>query len=174
MFSENPGPTALRLDMIQALSFATEEVALPGADGVVRTLAALSGVWNGTKGYIAVLLRPLDTTAVRRFTYSHPLQSLEELWTAIDEAMAFVEGMGFRMDPPEFLSLPENVRRARLEAWDVLRKPSSSSQARTLPPARRLARPSVDTGSSPGGAVLGRVAVVRGGLATRARLLGQF
>jgi len=174
MFSENPGPTALRLDLVQALSFATSEVALDGPDGAARSMAALSGVWNGAKGYVAVLLRPLDQQIVRRFTYANPLHSIEELWAAVEEGIAFVEAMGFEMDPAEFLTLPEQVQRSRLEAWDVLRKSVNERGERALPPAKRLSRPPVETGPGPGGAVLGRVAVVRGDAATRARLLSQF
>jgi len=174
MFSENPGPTALRLDLVQALSFSTGEAVVQTTAGAVRVLAALSAVWNGSKGYVAVLLRPLDGAAVRRFTFANPLHSIDELWSAVDEGIAFVEGMGFGMDPPEFLTLAEDVQRGRLEAWDVLRKPTPGSRSRSLPAAKRLARPSVDTGNAPGGAVLGRVAVVRGAVAARARLLAQF
>jgi len=175
MFSENPGPTALRIDLVQAMSFSAGEATIQTPNGPARALAALSGVWNGTKAYVAVLVRPLDSPNVRRFTFAHPLHSVEELWSAVEEGIAFVEGMGFSMDPPEFVSLSEDVQRGRLEAWDVLRKSSPDVRTRRLPAAKRLARPPVETGApTGGGAVLGRVAVVRGETATRARLLAQF
>jgi hypothetical protein len=179
MFSENPGPTALRRDLVLALSFATAEVSLEGRTGVERSLAALSGVWNGTKAYVAILIRCLDHPDVRRFTYSHPLHSPDDMWSAVEEGMAFIESMGFSMDPAEFMTLPEPIQEARLEAWDVLRKPSAETPVAQV--SRRLSQVSTAPaagaaldGAAPGGAVLGRVAVVRGSALMRARLLAQY
>ena len=167
MFSENPGPTALRRDLVLAMSFANAEVVVEGADGPERSIAALSGVWNGTKGYLAVLIRAVESASVRRFTYAHPLQTPDEVWGALDEAVAFLEGMGFQMDPAEFTTLAEDAQVARLQAWDALRKGGRRSP-------QAAPRAEVDPSTQTGSAVLGRVAVLRGAELARARLLAQY
>ena len=191
MFLEVDGPTALRPAMVRALAFSTGETQVETSDGQERCVAAVAAVWNGRRGYVAVLLRFLDKPLVRRFAFSDAIRSLEEMSIPLEEGMGFAASLGFVMDPAEFLSLDPAQKQARLRRWNQLRKPISrpmyargaqgaapNERAGSKPGAERQAgaapaRPSVGEGARP--AVLGRISLVRqGGAEERPNLLTQL
>lgn len=126
MFTEADGPTALRADLVYALSFSAGAEVLETEDGHERCCAAISGVWNGRKGYVALLVRRLETSVVKRYVFANALSTLDEVWQAVEAALAHSESLGFPMDDPEFLGLTPAEKDGRLEAWNDVRKPSRS------------------------------------------------
>lgn len=183
MFSETEGPTALRRERVQALALSLTPVELKGQDGTELSCAGISAVWSGQKGHVAVLIRSLDPSRLRRFVYSVPLLTLEDLMEAVEEALGFIEGHGFCMDAHEFALLDEAAQAERLAEWDNLRKlqrtPRSAVEYLRVKAERdaadAAAAASGEAGETDGRAVLGRVAVVRReGTDPLARLLAQF
>ncbi len=182
MFSETDGPTALRRDRVQALALSLAAVELDGPQGPESCCAGMSAVWSGQKGHVAVLIRALEPPRLRRFVYSAPLLSLEDLFGAVEEALAFIESHGFCMDAPEFAQLDEAAQLERLAEWDNLRKlqrtPRVAAEAQAAQmdaPAVRAEPPASEAADVDSRAVLGRVAVVkREGTDPLARLLAQF
>ena len=67
MSVELEGPTALREDLVHALSLSLNVAQISGRGGSGRFCAALSAVWNGKLGSVAVLLHEVDGEAIRRF-----------------------------------------------------------------------------------------------------------
>lgn len=122
MFVETDGPTALRAKIVRALSLSLDVVEISGSGGPGRFCAALGAVWNGRKGYVAILLRRVDEPALRRFVFDQPLLTEEALASAIDEGIAFVESMGFTLDHPEFAGLDTEEQGRRLNTWNDIRK----------------------------------------------------
>jgi len=178
MFVEKDGPTALRPELLRALSLSVEAIPVPSSTGLDRCCAALSGVWNGKRGYVAVLVRNLDVPEVRRFVNEEPIASESLLGSAVDAGLAFAESMGFTMDGHEFQGLGEAQQRERLGSWNEVRKtarrprylgpltrpgpaapaPGAAASAPRAPEPRPVeAR---DDGES-GKAVLGRLSIVR-------------
>jgi hypothetical protein len=191
MFLEVDGPTALRPEMVRALAFSTGEARVETSDGQERCVAAVAAVWNGQRGYVAVLLRFLDKPLVRRFTFSDAIRALEEMSIPLEEGMGFAASLGFIMDGTEFMSLDPAQKRARLKRWNQLRKPLPSPmyerRAQEAAPnepegstpdagpqaGAAPARPSAGEGARP--AVLGRISLVRqGGAGERPDLLTQL
>ena len=123
MFIEADGPTALRPDLIRALSLSVDVVRLEGDGTSGRFCAALSAVWNGSKGFVGVLLRNVEDPVVRRFVMDGPIDSEGALNSAVDEGIAFAESLGFKMDHPEFVTLEADDRARRVHAWNDVRKP---------------------------------------------------
>ena len=101
-------------------------------------MAALAGVWNGKKGYVAVLIRDLEPPAVERYVTDAALLTESMLDAAVEEGIAFAESLGFSLDAAEFASLGQDARDERLDRWNKLRKlpkaVSSAATAPTLPP----------------------------------------
>ena len=124
MFSESEGPTALRQDLIRALSLSAGPGQMQGASGAESACAALSAVWNGRKGYVAVLVRSLETKTIQRYTYADAIRTELELDGAVDEGLAFAESFGFVMDDPTFVELGPIEQKERLDSWNQLRKTS--------------------------------------------------
>lgn len=122
MFSESDGPTALRADLVSALSLSLDVVEISGKGGPGRFCAALGSVWNGKKGYVAVLLRQVNRPFLRRFVFDQVIDTREVLAQAVDEGIAFVESMGFTMDHPEFEALSAAEQERRVEIWNDIRK----------------------------------------------------
>jgi hypothetical protein len=191
MFLEVNGPTALRPEMVRALAFSTDEARVETLDGRERCVAAVAAVWNGRRGYVAVLLRFLDKPLVRRFTFSEAIRALEEMSIPLEEGMGFAASLGFVMDGMEFMSLDPAQKQARLKRWNQLRKPLPSPMyerraqgaapnepAGSTPDAgpqatAASATPSAGEGARP--AVLGRISLVRqGGAEGRPDLLTQL
>jgi hypothetical protein len=181
MFSETDGPTALRRESVQALALSLATVELDGPQGPEKCCAGMSAVWSGHKGHVAVLIRVLEPARLRRFVYSAPLLSLEDLTGAVEEALAFIESHGFCMDVPDFMQLDEAAQIERLAEWDNLRKlqrmprMAAASAAPVQAPAVRAEPAGGEAVEADSRAVLGRVAVVRReGTDPLARLLAQF
>lgn len=127
MFSKTDGPTALRADLVQALSFSHDRIERIAGEAKVSSLAALAGVWNGRKGHVALILRDIEPAAIERYVSSDAISSESELEAAVEEAIAFAEGLGFSMDAPEFLMLTASEREQRIYRWNKLRKVRSSA-----------------------------------------------
>ncbi len=166
MFLEAEGPTALRPEMLQVLCFSTQEQLVDSPVGAERCVVALAAVWNGKQGFVAVLVRSLDQPAVRRFTYTEPLRTLEDLEGAVQEAHDFVSGMGFTLDSGDFAGLEGPEQKMRFTRWNQLRKPRQRSAAATADSERpvRAEPPAQSTSAEPGGgAVLGRITLVQKG-----------
>ena len=73
MFTVADGPTAVRAELVRALSLSLNAIEPEGADLDGRFCAALAAVWNGKKGTVALLLRHLDEPVLRRHVFSGPL-----------------------------------------------------------------------------------------------------
>ncbi len=122
MFSKADGPTALRSDLIHALSFSHDRIERTSGVSTVSSLAALAGVWNGRKGHVALIVRDIEPAAIERYVGSETILSEAELDAAVEEGIAFAEGMGFSMDAPEFPMLSAEAREQRIYRWNKLRK----------------------------------------------------
>lgn len=170
MFTVADGPTALRGELVCALSLSMNATELADGAPPGRCCAALAAVWNGRKGTVALLLRSLDEPAVQRHVFSGPLTSEDAVLTAVDEGLALAESFGFSMDSPEFGELDEEKQRERLGSWNEVRKVKKTvhymdAAAASAPVAAKAsARPDAreETGDpTPGKAVLGRLSLVR-------------
>ena len=131
MFSKSDGATALRVDLVRALSFSQDRVERFSAGATVASLAALAGVWNGRKGHVALILRDVDPPAIERYAGPGPILSVADLEAAVEEGLAFADSLGFAMDDPEFLNLSEEKRAARIYRWNKLRKVRQSLSVTT-------------------------------------------
>jgi len=129
MFSKSDGATALRVDLVRALSFSQDRVERFSAGTTVSSLAALAGVWNGRKGHVALIVRDVEPAAIERYVGSEPILSEADLDSAVEEGLAFAESLGFSMDAPEFVMLSSELREERIYRWNKLRKIRSASRA---------------------------------------------
>lgn len=176
MFKEAEGPTALREDLVWALSLSLGVCELETPEGFERCCGGLVGVWNGRKGFVSLLIRLADQPSIRRLVYAEPLTSMEDLEEAMEAGMSFAETLGFTMDEPDFRGLEPDARQARLKAWSDLRKLSREPAAlRDLPsrsgdsdwdgeataPQHVLATATDEDEADDGPAILGRVSLVR-------------
>jgi hypothetical protein len=127
MFSKTDGPTALRTDLVRALSFSLDRVQRLSGGANVTSVAALAGVWNGRKGHVALLVRDVEPALIERYVGDGPISSEVELDAAVEEGLAFAESLGFSMDPPDFIVLSAEERDGRIHRWNKLRKVRSSS-----------------------------------------------
>ena len=192
MFTRSDGPTALRADLVRALAFSQGTCVLSTPDGPSRAVAAVASVWNGKKGFVAVLFRHLQPPRIERFIFADPIPDLETLKVAEGEALAFAERQGFSLDNPAFFALSDPEQAKRLAYWNRFRKvrrkqaapvsgplpalppvgdidPSDATPDPTLvgaDPTPTAARPpAVSSGESAdeGRAVLGKLELVRRG-----------
>ena len=122
MFAKSEGPTALRADLVRALSFSEAKVAREGVTDAVESVAALAAVWNGRKGYVAILVRDMEPPRIERYVTEGAITTPEALAEATEEAIAFAESLGFAMDAPAFADLSEVERESRMQRWNKLRK----------------------------------------------------
>jgi len=122
MFAKSEGPTALRAELVRALAFSEAKVERPGDDSLVESVAALAAVWNGRKGYVALLVRDVDPPRIDRYVTENAITSEEALQAATEEGIAFAESLGFQLDSPSFGELSEDAREGRLHRWNKLRK----------------------------------------------------
>jgi hypothetical protein len=122
MLAKAEGPTALRAELIRALAFSEGKLERPGDAEPVDSVAALASVWNGRKGYVALLVRDVEPARIERWVTENTITSEEALAEATEEAMGFAESLGFAMDNPEFLKLSAFERDQRMHRWNKLRK----------------------------------------------------
>jgi hypothetical protein len=142
MFSKTDGPTALRADLLRALAFSAQPIERTVGGRTVGSVAALAGVWNGKKGYVAVLIRDIEPPAIERYVSDNALLTESMLDAAVEEGIAFAESLGFSLDAPEFAGLSAEQRDARLGRWNKLRKLRKPEPApRPTPAAQELDLP---------------------------------
>ncbi len=122
MFAKSDGPTALRSELVRALAFSEGKVAQAGDDELVESVAALAAVWNGRKGYVALLVRAVMPPTLERYVTENAITSPEALAVMTEEAIAFAESLGFSMDASVFVELSEMERDVRMQRWNKLRK----------------------------------------------------
>jgi hypothetical protein len=122
MLAKAEGPTALRAELIRALAFSEGKLERPGDAEPVDSVAALASVWNGRKGYVALLVRDVDPARIQRWVTENTITSEEALAEATEEAMGFAESLGFAMDNAEFVKLSAFERDQRMHRWNKLRK----------------------------------------------------
>ncbi|HXX46889.1 MAG TPA: hypothetical protein VEN47_01595 [Myxococcota bacterium] len=122
MFAKSDGPTALRADLVRALAFSEAKVERPGDAALVESVAALAAVWNGRKGYVALLVRDVEPPRIDRYVTEGAITSEQALEAATEEGIAFAESLGFQLDSTHFAALSEDAREARLHRWNKLRK----------------------------------------------------
>ena len=122
MLAKADGPTALRAELIRALAFSEGKVERSGSAEPVDSVAALAAVWNGRKGYVALLVRDVDPARIERWVTENTITSEEALAAATEEAIGFAESLGFAMDNPEFAKLSDFERDQRMHRWNKLRK----------------------------------------------------
>lgn len=153
MFSKTDGPTALRADLVQALSFSHDRIERIGGEATVSSLAALAGVWNGRKGHVALIVRDIEPAAIERYVGSIAILCEADLESAVEEGIAFAESLGFSMDSPEFQMLSPEGRESRIYRWNKLRKVrqpasvgSEGASAAPSPEPEDLDPPQVPTG----------------------------
>ncbi len=163
MFSRTDGPTALQANLVRALSFTCRQVDIDTPDGPEAALAALASVWNGKKGFVAVIVRNMKRQVVERFVFSGSITTESAFESATAEGIEFAENLGFEMDSPEFCRLPAEAQVKRLKSWNKLRKVRKPKAARLASPD---ANPALVEQSGPGGepagkAVLGKIALER-------------
>jgi hypothetical protein len=141
MFSRSDGPTALRADLVRALAFSSQQCDLPLAEGDAGepAVAALAGVWNGRKGFVALVVYRIESQQVERYVFADPIDSEVGLGHAIDEGLAFAESFGFGMDAADFVSLPVEQQEQRLRVWNKLRKPRQGIASPAPAPVQPLA-----------------------------------
>jgi hypothetical protein len=186
MFSRSDGPTALRADLVRALAFSAQQCDLPAAEGASEpAVAALAGVWNGRKGFVALVLYRITSQNVERYVFADPIDNEATLDYAVDEGLAFAESFGFGMDSPDFLPLAVSEQEQRLRVWNKLRKPRPGIEppaASRAPQVSSLHAGDIDPNATPtpipsaelpaaaraaetpaGRAVLGRIELVRRG-----------
>ena len=118
MFSKTDGPTALRADLVRALSFSHDRIERERDGEQVASLAALAAVWNGRKGHVAVLIRDVEPAAIERYVGPEPILSEADLDAAVEEGLAWAESLGFAMDAPEFVTLAKQAREDRIYRWN--------------------------------------------------------
>jgi hypothetical protein len=135
MFSRSDGPTALRADLVRALAFSVQQSDLETLDGKSEpAVAALAGVWNGRKGFVALVVYRISSQTVERYVFSEAIHDEDELGSAVEEGLGFAESLGFGMDSPEFTTLDVEQQEQRLHLWNKLRKPRPGIAAQ--PPLR--------------------------------------
>jgi hypothetical protein len=122
MLAKAEGPTALRAELIRALAFSEGKLERPGDAEPVDSVAALASVWNGRKGYVALLVRDVDPARIERWVTENTITSEEALAEATEEAIGFAESLGFAMDNAEFVKLSAFERDQRMHRWNKLRK----------------------------------------------------
>jgi len=176
MFKEADGATALRPDLVHTLAVSIEVHDIEGEP----SCAATAAVWNGRKGYVAVVVRGLRSGAVSRFVYDGSLKSMEKLEEAAAAGLHYAESLGFCMDAGEFAALDAAQQSERVDLWDDIRKrkryprhlPPLDSQPAGVAPAASAApaesasaksQEDADEGgdSKTGRAVLGQIEIVR-------------
>jgi hypothetical protein len=138
MFSKTDGPTALRAELVRALSFSHDRIERQIAGATVSSLAALAAVWNGRKGHVALIVRDVEPALIERFVGSLPISSEADLDAVVEEGLAFAESLGFSMDAPDFEVLSAQEREARIYRWNKLRK---LRQSPALSPADDVSSP---------------------------------
>jgi hypothetical protein len=145
MFAKAEGPTALRAELVRALAFSEAKVERPGGDAPIEAVAALAAVWNGRKGYVALLVRDVEPPRIDRYVTEGAITSPEALDAATEEGIAFAESLGFVLDSPAFGALGADAREARLHRWNKLRKvrKPTAPVARSLEDSGELAIPDV-------------------------------
>jgi len=122
MFAKSDGPTALRAELVRALAFSEAKVANDDGGDPVESVAALAAVWNGRKGYVALLVRSIEPPSLERYVTENAITTPDGLDAVTEEAIAFAESLGFAMDAPTFSDLSEVEREVRMQRWNKLRK----------------------------------------------------
>ncbi len=165
-FVEQEGPTALRADLVRALALSGwADVALDDEGPPERACAGICAVWNGRRGYVALVVRSLELPRLRRFVFRDRIRDEAELGPALAQALQLAQRLGFVVDDPDFRELDTERQAERLRCWNQLRKtlrwprylglaedPAALSQGGLILP------------SSPQGddrAVLGRIGIAR-------------
>lgn len=167
MFSKAEGPTALHADLVRALSFARRQADVDADDGPEPAVAALASVWNGKRGFVAVILRFLTRPRVERYVWAEAITTESAFAHATREGLAWAGSLGFEMDEPDYVGLSAEQQVDRLKNWNKLRKvrrsrseahpPLSAPERPKAPP--RAAEP--DRFVEPNRSVLGKIALER-------------
>jgi len=164
VFKEAEGPTALRAELVQALSLSLGSAEIETETGCEECCAALAGVWNGKKGFVALLVRRLERPSLQRWVYSEPLRDPKQVESAIEAGIDFAESLGFALDDSSFVNLGDAEKQRRLECWNDVRKLSRSpmEQIAVGSAAEESAAQAVkDAANGESVAILGRLSLVR-------------
>src|SRR5262245_5730269 len=149
MLAKAEGPTALRAELVRALAFSEGKIERPGSSEPVDSVAALASVWNGRKGYVALIVRDVEPARIERWVTENTITSEEALAAATEEAMAFAESLGFVMDNPEFAKLSIFERDQRVHRWNKLRKIRSPKTDASLEASAPVLAPELDIPEPP-------------------------
>jgi hypothetical protein len=142
MFSRSDGPTALRADLVRALAFSVQQCDLERSGGGTEpAVAAIAAVWNGRKGFVALVIYRIESQDVERYVFADAIDEEAALAHATEEGLAFAESFGFGMDAPEFTGLDVGQQEQRLRLWDKLRKPRPGISAAAVPRAPQIPQP---------------------------------
>lgn len=162
MLAKAEGPTALRAELVRALSFSEGKVERPGSSEPVDSVAALAAVWNGRKGYVALLVRDVEPARIERWVTENTITSEEALAAATEEAIAFAESLGFAMDNAEFVKLSIFERDQRMHRWNKLRKvrkPQDDSKREASAPVLDIPEPPAPSTVDPSALELPEIAL---------------
>jgi hypothetical protein len=122
-FVEQEGPTALRADLVRALALSGwADVACDSAGTLERCCAGVCAVWNGRRGYVAVVVRSLALPRLHRFVYRDRIREESGLAPALAAAVRLAQDLGFVVDAPDFCELEPERQAERLRCWNQLRK----------------------------------------------------
>jgi hypothetical protein len=179
VLADAQAPDPFRADLIRSLAFSTGEVALePGGQPASASVAAL---WNGRRGTVLVVLSRAEPAGVRSFRVDGVLESEEAVNRAMEYAIGYAEGLGFRMQALPLPELDESERAARLAEWrEIWRQYEIEHGGPELAASAgddlEVGDPDTDEGAGePGKVVLARIPLLRRGRrAALARILAYF
>ena len=104
----------MRADLLSGLSFSSRPEDIQIDDHSGSAVAGVSSVWNGSRGFVAVLIRFIDPPHVERYMYSEPLTDESMLVLAQAEALRFAGSMASEWMIPGFRS--STKQRARSDS----------------------------------------------------------
>ena len=181
VFKEAEGPTALRIELVQALSLSLGVVEIETAEGRESCRSGLVGVWNGKQGFVALIVRQLEHPCIRRWVYAEPISEQSQIMGAIEQGIDFAESLGLSLDDPAFTGLSDAARKQRIADWNNLRmlpQTPRAEQQTAAAPSRSARQAQQEKQNAESGAVLGRLSLVRkredASLDPLARLLSYF
>lgn len=129
MFTKEDGPTALRADLVRGLSLSTGPVQVRSDKGAEFAVGGVASVWNGSRGFVAIVIRFLEPPRVERYMYSKPLPDEAAVIGAEAAALDFARELGLELDALTFADLDEASRARRLQNWDRIRKVRAPARA---------------------------------------------
>lgn len=122
-FVEQEGPTALRADLVRALALSGwADIRFEAGGEMERCCAGVCAVWNGRRGYVALVVRSLERPRLRRFVHRERIREPGDLAPAFEQALTLARSFGFVVDASEFDALDAERQAERMRCWNQMRK----------------------------------------------------